>query len=62
MDKVFVVLNHGEVDSAYTDPSKAGLQVASLIRFENDNVMYDEHGYAQSESGAIKMVEVFVQS
>lgn len=60
-DKIFVVVVHGEVDSAYTDPSKASLQVANLCKFELDNVMYDEHGYSQSESGAVKMVEVYLQ-
>jgi len=61
MDKIFVVIANGDAYSAHKDVHKASSQVAELCKFEFDNVMYDQHGHAQSESGAVKICEVFLQ-
>ena|GEM_PF-2230532 len=62
MDKIYVVVSHGEVDSAFTDLIKASMHVADLCKLEFDNVMYDANGFAESECGAVKMVAVYLQS
>jgi len=62
METIYVVISNGDVFSAHKSVEKASGQVAELCRFEFDNVQYDERGFAQSESGAVRICEVLLQS
>ena len=62
MESIYVVVSNGEAYSAHRSIEKASGQVAELIRFEDDNVQYDERGLAQSESGAVRIFEVLLQN
>jgi len=61
MDKIYVVLANGDAYSAHKTLHKASNQVSELCKFEFDNVQYDERGLAQSESGAVRIAEVYLQ-
>jgi hypothetical protein len=62
VENIYVVIANGEAYSAHKSVERAGIQVAELCKFEFDNVQYDEKGFAQSESGAVRMFEVLLQS
>jgi len=61
MEAIYVVIANGEAYSAHKTLFKASGQVSELCKFEFDNVIYDERGIAQSESGAVRICEVFLQ-
>jgi len=62
MENVYVVISNGSAYSAHRSIEKASSQVADLCRFEFDNVQYDERGFAQSESGAVRIYELLLQN
>ena len=62
MELIYVVISNGDAHSAHKSIEKASSQVADLCRFEFDNVQYDERGFAQSESGAVRICELMLQN
>ena len=61
MECIYVVIANGDAYSAHKTLHKASNQVSELCKFEFDNVIYDERGIAQSESGAVRINEIYLQ-
>ncbi|MCL2080349.1 MAG: hypothetical protein FWH17_11090 [Oscillospiraceae bacterium] len=61
MERIYVVIANGEAYSAHKEVMSASSQVAELCKLEFDNVQYDACGFAQSESGAVRMCAVYLQ-
>ena len=56
MDKVYIVMSGTEVDSAYKLDGSANNRVAELCMFGFEDVLYDENGFAYSESHNYRVV------